>query len=427
MKELTKAQKSGIVSWFTLNIIFLIIFLWSIFLYSYWEYNDIELEKNKLRNDIKEYNNILSKWITFNDFRRSSEFRNSESYYLNDVIDIDFFNLNFENTTDSTYRQFLDNKQAKTRELSESDIVSQRDLLISRVLPFYSEWVLTEWSITDLWFVNYIENLLRAFNLRTSDSIWITNLLVLWDDWVEANVLSSEIFYIPLELNLTWRRWDVLDFIYFMHNVWVVEEITEDDSVKFYSDNILNRRLNLPRSSQNLYENRIAEIVNIRFPDYLDAGLLPRGDRINNTTDFLNFIRNDQQQSSDEFSVSIRLNFYVRGLPSYELESFISSVLDKYDEIYWEIRRSLALTNNRKLSSSSRDLLLIENFLRDLDSYLKELEPRVNLLKWTWNQRSNNLEQNYRTALDLNVRLEGIDNVYQNNLNRLNTVLNRDN
>jgi len=423
-KTLNKAQKSAIISSLTLNLIFFIWFIWSIIYYLYPNYLEVNANKEKLIEQIDKYNKLEKKGMSFVDFRSSSAIKEVWISHIIQDIDQDFFNLNFENNTSDNYIKFLDKKQIEINKIKESDILIERDKTISRVLPFYSQWILTDWSVSDLWFINYLENLFRSFNLKSNDPIWITDIIPYseYED-INNNSLSSNLFYIPLNFTLEWRKSDILDFIYYIQNIAVIKEITEDDNIVFYSDNLLNRNINLSKNLQNnnIYESRIMEITSLKLREYIDSWLDFRRENEKTVQGLINFIRNDNIQNKESYIIDIWINFYLRWLPSYELNSYISNIEERFYEISWKVRESLTLTNNKRLTTSNRDLVLIENFLRDLDSYLKELEWKVDEMNLWWLDR--NIDEIYKIALDVNKNLEPIEKAYEKNLKKLNNIL----
>lgn len=190
-KELSILKNKLIISIFI--TIVLCIVLW---VYTYPELKSVSNIKNELLGKISEYDTYAQKWITdvttFDNLVKDPALKKllvSEEWKT-------FFTSQFNNDTSSSYDAFLTEKQKHIDDVKKSWVVDERNNQISKVLPSYTEWYEVEGNMTDLAFVNYVESLLRTFQLRTTSQIWIENLVPV--DQTETNV-STQIFYIPLK------------------------------------------------------------------------------------------------------------------------------------------------------------------------------------------------------------------------------------
>lgn len=402
-KELSILKNKLIISIFV--TIVLCIVLW---VYTYPELKSVSNIKNELLGKISEYDTYVQKWITdvttFDNLVKDPALKKllvSEEWKT-------FFTSQFNNDTSSSYDSFLTEKQKHIDDVKKSWVVDERNNQISKVLPSYTEWYEVEGNMTDLAFVNYVESLLRTFQLRTTSQIWIENLVPI--DQTETNV-STQIFYIPLKLDLVGRKADIVEFLYFLQNVWLVWSIDEknNNSLVFYKDNLVNRTIAGQRRTlnYNIYENKLVDIESVEFNSYVDNSASPRPSSQLSPEWFLTFVKNGSEKN-DEYSVIVNLKFYVKGLPTYKIEVFVESVIKKYREMTAQVETILWQAKNRKTMLLNGNIVEIIPTLKSIETYLTQLQPKVNKLQDGINKKVN-LNTVYKEASELNYELWNLD------------------
>ncbi len=402
-KELSILKNKLIISIFI--TIVLCIVLW---VYTYPELKSVSNIKNELLGKISEYDTYAQKWITdvttFDNLVKDPALKKllvSEEWKT-------FFTSQFNNDTSSSYDAFLTEKQKYIDDVKKSWVVDERNNQISKVLPSYTEWYEVEGNMTDLAFVNYVESLLRTFQLRTTSQIWIENLVPV--DQTETNV-STQIFYIPLKLDLVGRKADIVEFLYFLQNVWLVWSIDEknNNSLVFYKDNLVNRTIAGQRRTinYNIYENKLVDIESVEFNSYVDNSASPRPSSQLSPEWFLTFVKNGSEKN-DEYSVIVDLKFYVKGLPTYKIEVFVESVIKKYREMTAQVETILWQAKNRKTMLLNGNIVEIIPTLKSIETYLTQLQPKVNKLQDGINKKVN-LNTVYKEASELNYELWNLD------------------
>ena len=395
--KIKETQKASL----TLNWLFLLSFLIVLFIYIIPWYNDVSNDKQNLLKTIKEYENLEKNWLTFQEFRSSDGAKKEDIRSIIQNIDNAFYNDNFKNTTSNNYISFIESKQTEINDLKVSWILDDREKQISKLLPFYSDWIQIDWAMSDLNFVNYVENMLRTFQLRNRGNIWITQVNLL--DKSSDNNIENQIFYIPLTLSLEWRKIDILEFLYFIQNVWSVEWITKDEEIIIYSDDFLSKRSIW--SGENIYHNRLVDIASVSFRWYVDTWDNQRSENIKTTQDFINSISSDRTQASEIYSIELSLRFYVKGLPSYRIENFIRTVIQNYNDITKTTTNTLSQVNSSNLQTNEK--VILNNKLKSIEIFLTDIKTRVDELQINLN-RWQNINTTYRRALDLEIELSKI-------------------
>lgn len=417
-----KRVLQGYYSKIILNIVFLIIFLIIIIQIAIPGYDEYKSTKENLLVKINDYENIQKKWLEFSDF--TSLITESSTKEIVDKIWVEFFNNNLKNSTPKSYLEFLKEKETKVNELKKSDKIKLRDEKISKVLPSYQEWISVDGSMTDLEFVNYIESLLRNFRLITSSRIWIENLLLVENkNTININKsrdsLSSQIFYIPLKLEIEWAKADIVDFLYFLQNVWKVNEVKDND-ITFYKDNLINKKLSKNINS-NLYENKIVDISSIEFKDYIDTSSFIRNSlEKKDSLWFLNFIRNGVEKDQS-YKIDLSLKFYVKWLPTYKIETYIQKTISLYSTLLNSTTNNLKNIQSKKIGDIWNDTIIIVSNLRAIQTYLIDLDSNINRLK-AWLKEANNLEWLYIDASKTRYDIDNIQSILNDNLQKIKSL-----
>ena len=403
MKRTKREENSIIIHfifYFVLTVALIIFGIYSILP----QIKQIEDNKNITR-DI--YNNIVrieKKWLDFTEFKslNNSLDKNRIITEILKNIDKQFYDTNLVNNTFANYKIFLDNKKDILNNEENKLIVKNKSLQITKLLPSYSDNSIDFWwnVLTNYKFINYVESIIESFNLSTNSSIGISRAVLL-DDFSIKNTswqsLDSNIFYIPLSLKLTWTKSGIVDFLYFIENVWNISvqnndiKLNTDDSFLF--KNWIKKILEWSRNSDsyNIFENQIIDIDNIHMKDYIDSSYFSRSN-----VDLKDFIKNTQ--ANNEFEITVNLLFYVKWQPVYKIEEFIMQVLDKYRKMQWFINISLKKT----------DLNWIKRInLTKFNNTLKQLNKEVVSVRKEF-KKKDQLESVYKKVIQIDKTIDPI-------------------
>lgn len=449
----TKRQENSIIINFI--IYFTLLFILGIVSLKYIIPDIFEIE-NKKEEVILLYKNIekiKKEWIDFdkflmkakkdiNEFKKNKKENESESVigkeYLEWIewilldLDKDFYEENFKNKkTFDTYDKFIENKK---EEYSQEKINTTKDLkTISRILPVYSNIYYkpeeikdknnvtnnTKEEFSNFKFINYIETLMFTFNLQNKNAIWIEKIVLLDDYSISMNdsVLETNIFAIPIKLSITWSKTKILDFLYYIENVWNIEiedKKIEDKKIKInkyvYNPNEYSYDYNfddfkeyyLNKFNQNskdltnwnIFNNQIIDISEIYFKEYINRWT----DILENITrKSFNWLENKEKsyfvkyikatQYNEKYSMDVTLNFYVKWISKFEIE--------KSKELFLEDLRNLQndvkiLLNSKKINSvQKKKITKINKFLINLNE---------TIIKNINDKKAKNYLDNYKKA-----------------------------
>lgn len=388
MQKRTKRDENKIITWFIFYLLLSSIFAWVLSFHLipwvFWE-DWIEKQKQELKILDEEYNLAKTKWIPKNKFLSKSWALAKDEYTKNILKELrkdeEFFSRNFENNTSDDYKIFL---KKKLEEYKKDDSNEEKLKIISKVLPYYSENLPDFTSISDFQFINYIESIIYTFWLSYTNSIWIKELnqienFLLTDS---DNSLDKWIFEIPIELDLTWRKSSILDFLHFIENVWKISinEETNEININFEKaenweifSEFRNKRLNyLEKENTNIYNNQIIDIENIFMEKYIDSGIQVSNFETNGEDKkFLKYLK--ATQSRESFSIKVNLKFYVKWAPKYKIEEFKANFIKKLDNLSKQVKDELKKTNissyqRQKLSSLDKNLENIKNVVKNTNS-----------------------------------------------------------
>ena len=321
-----KVENNPMIIWLLFAIGIFIFFVSYLIFSIYPNLLDIESKKSELKNKISYYNTLKSKWFDFNEFKslNSKGVSTLSSVKLKELLNDDFykkiykeFDKDFydESIYDTWYSLFeakenfwdyLVSKNKDLKNIISGKEFSSKVLKISKVLPKYSTFVEfnnDKW-LTDLAFINYIENLLNKFGLKTKDSIWIKDIIPVDNDIVTSD---DNIYYIPLELELEWLKLSLLDFLRYIKNTWDIEFSWNDFD---FSDKVGST-------------SQISEIEKIEFKEYIDSSYDSREKFDNSLERFLA----KTNQTNDSIIVKVNLRFYVSGLSSDKIKDRINFII----------------------------------------------------------------------------------------------------
>lgn len=380
-----------------LNSIFLIWFAYFLLSYLVPWFKEVENKKLELKQIISNYKEIQKKWLSFDDVISNVKDEDFKKFITND-----FFSSNFVNNWYDDYLKFLEAKEKYINRIKMSDSIKKRDDMIFKILPSYSKWIFVDWNMVDLEFINYVETILKTFSLKTNSSIWIKEVIPINNKSNKST--QTEIFYIPLSLNLEWKKWDLLDFLYFAEKVWFVNDVT-NEKIDIYSDKYFNKNLFWKNQKQNIYENKIFDIEKIKIPEHIDTSSIPRQDLTKKG--FIDFIKNTYLKDED-ISVNVDLRFFVKWLPTYKISDFIKNdIILVYDKISKKTESLIQQLETQKLKDNSKQIVIVLNKLKNIDLYLKDKQKDIQQLKLFINQ-NRNLEDLYLKNKDLRNTLNEI-------------------
>jgi len=373
--------------------IWTIVYFW---FYSFWiiilsfllyykllpDYNNIELLKSKAYSSYSEIKEIEVKWINFSDFRSSLPKEElTKSLFLDNLvkkITPDFYNRIFINDTDLDYDIYLTDLKKKYSNDSDYDKISS---LISDILPVYSNLNLSlvqndealfnyfqnNSVMSDFKFINFLDVIIDSFRIQYSNLIWVSELVFLeeYSLW-EVNSIHSDIFYVPILLDLNIRKDYFLDFLHYIENVWKISLDWEEIIFKELSNLDLLTIKDSKFYSKNIYNNILADVSILELPEYLDS----LNSKYSDTT-FVNYIKNTQWNQFIDAKIEIK--FYVKWLPTYLIEWSLKKFIAKFDLI----RSSL----DEKLldeSLSEADILLLNNINNSMNEIYYDLIEKIN-------------------------------------------------
>ncbi len=387
-----------------------------------------EQSKNDLQKMRQELNLIKNRGISYSDFIDiMSKYPIQDAYLeaLIKTISQDFYDKNVVNKSNqSTYEDFIKNKEVYLGKKAKESDVSERQKSVQAILPEYTWTSLTEneQALTDFKFISYIESILYAFNLVSVDAIWVSNVLAV-DDYVtqEAKKMQQEInpkiYYIPLSLTLTWKKSDIIDFFQFTENVGSISI----DGWKFsvLKDDKINKNLSKKdiEENYNIYENQIFDIEGVTMGKYIDSDV--SSSKID-TQEFIDFIK--ETQWNEKFVIDLRLRFYVKWMPDYQIKNFIKITLDKYNTLKKESDMLLSKVISFKAETST-DIITM-NKLRSVNFDLKLMEPNIKNLRNSYAKSGGDVDAVYKESMRINLIFESFESILNKNKQILDSLKN---
>lgn len=414
----TKRQEYAIVTTFFFNIVFLIIISSVIIFYSYPKFLEVESQKNQTEQLSQEFEKIVKSGISFSDFKEMLSKKWKEVTWSLRSIDQDFFEKSLENTWNKTFTDFIEEKKVDLNNPVKIKKISQQAQVLNQVLPTYVEDmnIIEEWFLSDFKFIHYIESLLRGFQFKYSNTISIGDLQLLTDyelDKKDKTDIDLNIFSIPLDLELTGSKKEIINFLYYIQNVWKVELI--EDKTQTWSNIATNKsfeviadkkwvfnasRIRSILKQDNVFENQIMDIVGITMPEYIDTHYKMRD------WDLMDFIKDTQW--SEEFSINISLVFFVKGMPNFKLTEYMATLNSSYN------LSKKALSTKLK----DKDLTIIERkTLLELNNSFNELWKSINKLKQSIEKKEGLSDayksiQNYKIMINDFNKIMGYNSLY---------------
>ena len=412
--KLNKRIKSSLIQTFLFNVVLLVVVV-GFWIFVLWpSFQEIQEKKATLSN---QYNRLVStqSWgIEFADFKALAA-SSDASAYLKEVIKTtskDFYNRNFKNSdTEVDFGSFITEKEKSVGEEQKASLLESKTDIVDKLLPVYVTNASEEW-ITDFEFINYVESMLYSFNLISRESIWVGEIKRVEDVAIGKNNLDSNIFYIPLKLDITGTKSDILDFIHYFENVWSID--IREGQTKIYTDEVISKGIvwNLANQSDNIYRNQLSDIERISIDTYIDSS--------SNVSrwSLVDFIKTTQERQ--RFSVDLDVRFYVQWLPDYKIESYIQSVIRSHWILLAESQESLKLTFNNVWNESSSSLKA-KNAIRSAVNVLTLMQDDMKKLKVDLWRKDKDLTLLYSDAEEYKGKLEKIEIVMQESASVLNS------
>lgn len=410
----TKRKQNNIIVSFSFYLIWIFVLIFFLFNKVIPDYKEIEELKTATYEIYENKLRVEKNWINLSEFKENLPQEKYEwNLFLTNIInDLNdrFYNEFFINKTSANYNEYIGKLLENYSDRWEFD---KNISLISNILPVYSnvnnfwdesseilkEFVENNDLLSDFKFINYIERLAHTFNISFEDSIWIEELVLLneYSIWPSWNSMETNIYYIPVELEVSTTKELLLDFLYFVENVWNVTLEWED---LILNTNIANDFASLKNKSiywdirvpgYNIFNNMIMDVyaINIwEYPDVLD-------DLVNNDKSFVDFLKTTQGRQ--RISAKIELRFYVKWLPSYIIENYINNFIIKFNNVQAEL--------NWKMGDPSINEIKREQ-LNDINNTMSQLD--ITLI---WNIQKAmstkvDIEKAYNEAYKYNVVLD---------------------
>lgn len=458
--QLWDREKSSIILTFILNIVLILIFLFLGIYHTHWKYKIIEWYKEELKVVTNSISSLESEWISFWDFNKlKSQITYIKTEYLNIVlknINVSFYNNNFINKKWWKFEDFINEKKLgfysneELLALTEDELErldddieekvrnekSRKEKMIT-VLPSYNPDLkeVDENLLTDFKFVNYIESIIKTFNLEIDSSIWIGNISS-YSNWIlenkskkakKINTWGSKIFFIPIKLSVLWSKEDVINFLHYIVNVWNIDvkdggfDVVEDDELSYsdkrkmvlvwdYNKTFWNGKRYRKSydgieslDKYNIYNHQVIDIESISMPEYPVSYYITeeRGELW-----FIDFLKTDAQKDGD-FIVNLDLRFYIKWVPDYKMIEFIKWYIKDYNDTKILIAKQLALLLRNKDTLKDWDVILLKNQYEKANAYLNSITQdikklEITLKKWTW------IDVLYKNSLDNNKILRNI-------------------
>lgn len=360
-------EKQSIIIWFFSALFIFISFLVISFIYVYPNILDIENNKKLLIEKINKYKIFNEKWVDFNGFKNLIwHYSNTDDKTLNELLDSWYFKKSLKNIDENFYNHavynwdydsfnseknildYLDDNLKWLDWIKKSDSFNKKIWKLSSVLPTYSNYIELDSSksLTDLKFISYIEKLLNSFYLKTTSSIWIKDILA-----VENKMINKEdnIYYIPLDLELTWTKINILKFLDYIKNTWNVDFKENDFSFK----------------NNKWATDQLSEVDSFNIKEYIDNSYIQRTLSDSSLETFLS----DTKQDNDIIKANISLKFYINSI-------WKDKIIDKINSIIWDNTKEIIVDDNW-------------NYIKDPETW----EYEYFLIKYNFNNLLNNVKR----------------------------------
>jgi len=304
------------------------------------------------------------------------------------------------------YLAFLQDRYEDIKNNQAEEELKARERELSTVIPYFEQWLGDESTqdedsdtknLSHFTFINYIERLLYTFNLTNEAPLGVQ---AVYPVDMKTSDIGSIISYIPLQLNLSGSSSDILEFLWFIQHVALIDDVANPNKLTLERDVVLetallNRRITgqekKDEDDYNIYANQLVDIEEIFFPEYIDRGVTTRGKSVDTIEQFLNFVK-QSDQGQDYENLEIRLRFYVRSLPIYKLELAIQDTIQNYDQLSAQLEQKIAQLSTK---STQADSEVIKKHMQ-LKNYLQTHQNSIDRLRNADIKR--NINDNYEIA-----------------------------
>lgn len=420
----TKRQETSIIIYFSFYLIL------SIGLLSYYVFGfvpwikETEALKDSTNIIYTKHENIIKKWLSFEEFTSLSKTSNLNTYSkeLVENLDKNFYKKYFENTQTIEYKSFIENQNKKITQWQNYEDFLDKSQEISQILPIYTEvnmWDSNEY-LSDFEFTHYIESILKTFNLEYSNEIWVSELVLVEEfaNTENKSKLDTNIFYVPITLELEWIKSDILNFLYFIEHVWNTSILDDQIVILNQSDDkflyrwwvvtnnnkvILDWANTFSRSQYNIFQNQFIDFESIEFNEFIDEDR----SRVSQSQDLISRIKQDQ--SNDKYGVSVSLRFYVKWVQNLKIinqlndyvtyyqkskqlfaklkssdttSESIKPILDDVIQVHWELEKELK-NINQSISKQEELLQTLKN-VSDFTELVHKLHGKIGYNYYIW-------------------------------------------
>jgi len=439
-----------------LLIINILIFSWIIFMlnsYFYPEYKKIEDKKTDLENIKNEKLELSKYWLKYEKFKLLFNKNKKTNWeYINNIYSDptkEFKSTYISNLVSSwtgSYNDFILKLDEKIEERKEDLSKSNIKEVVEKILPFYksSSNFKDKW-ITDFEFINYIENILYNFQLEYEWNIWITNLVSEEEknNKQKNSELSWNIYSFNLPLKITWTKRDIINFLYYIENIWSVSFTKKWDSIKIKEMSYYNVLIDNKWKTKNndfkdmeaifnwkkdIFNNILVTIDSINFNDYIDNSLQIR--KIKKES-FISFLK--KWQWDEEYNIDIKLKFYVKWQEIIKIKNYINKTINRYNIIktslfswikYW---KNIKTKKTNSINYSIKQIEKYSSYILSIDKDIKELSDSKKIKNEIWNlyKKSENYNRIFELkspVLDIHLKniSENIYNKYKKQIEVLN-------
>lgn len=441
-KTLTETRISSLQSKIVMFFVAIVVLGWSIIYYTLPQLQEVKILKEETQKAIDKYKEYVQTWLPIWVYKSNSS-QNDIRKLLDSEWGAKFFETHLRQSQTTDYLEFLDEKQTFID--SSKEVLAQRDEQVATVLPSYTSIYDDGANLSDAKFVNYLERLFRTFSLTTQAKFGVDAVVPVNKD--EQN-LDKQIFYIPVKLDLTGQKSKIAAFLYYIQNVGILHssETTQDKNtdennlddtatsesenneweetpekivpqnikLEFLSDTDRILALNQIRSMTwdsditNLFETQLIDIEVINFSKYIatDDG---SHSMLDNDRTAAEFVRNNIPRDNEEYTISLSMRFYVRGMPIYKIESFVENTIQTYDALSQRTEQHLSRIMNSGKTEVWQNISLGEltQRLKTLQSYLANMWSTIEMLRSALATKEN-LNDAYMKASQLHFDLANI-------------------
>ena len=406
---------------FFLSIFFLLLLLLVSF-FVWQNIKDINEEKEEVKNIQNEINELKQNWLSYNALIDKWMQEKNMTFYYERLTNKSYDKYLNNSWWVSDYETFLKNKKIYIDELTTNEDFLKRKKSFVNILPtyvsvWYTEWLISDnekwtdknwnidfvnWLFSDLLYATYIESILNTFDLSTesksidlklkdvNDMYWFTN----------DSLDDTKIYYFTYNFDVTWSRSNIIDFLYFLDNVWTIntEYVEQEDSDIFLSAKEWNEwEVNFITNDDdysrydyyssfidsdkkdliwyiwgNIFEKQLIDIESISLDNDFSLWLGNIKDDVLKKESYDEIWKMIKKQNqNEEIQVKISARFYVKNVPDYKVNSAYNDLKNKVETIKKE------LDNIEVTNENSQDILKMRKYYNEVDQKVKELESYV--------------------------------------------------